>query len=459
MLTRRGAIATLAVWPAALACGGAVAEAASKDAPIAASELRGSLDAGKLGLLPQASGNQSRKLQSIIDRATAAGVPVFLPPGTYRVSNIALPAGAHLTGVPGASRLVYSGEGYFFAADSAGSITLSNLSIDGANGWMEGDDPALIRFSGIGEAVIDNCAIAGARGSAIRLERCGGRVERNRISGATAQGLYAVESKGLSITGNTVTDCGNGGILVHRWTKGPDGTIISGNRVERIRATAGGTGQNGNGINLFRADGVSVTNNHITGCAFSAIRANAASNALISANQCLSSGEMAIYAEFGFEGAVISANIVDGAASGISVVNLNEGGRIASVANNIVRNLSLEGPYPPENAGFGVGISVEGEVAVSGNVIENTPNHAMQIGWGPYLRNVAVTGNIIRKAPVGMAVSVAEGAGATLIANNLISETPKGAIIGFRWNERASGELQNGSTAFAHVTLSGNRTG
>ncbi len=34
----------------------------------------------------------------------------------------------------------------------------------------------------------------------------------------------------------------------------------------------------------------------------------------------------------------------------------------------------------------------------------------MQLGWGPYLRNLVVTGNVIRKAPVGCAVSVADGA-------------------------------------------------
>ena len=457
MIKRRVALMSLAGLPLFLR-GFESASAASKEAEVVGSPLRGSLDAGKHGLLPQASGNQSRKLQSIIDKASAAGVPVFLPPGAYRVSNITLPAGAHLTGVPGASRLIYSGEGFLLAADEAAAITLSNLSIDGVNGWMEGENAALIHLRGVRDVVIDNCAVAGARGSAIVLERCGGRIERSHLSGATQYGLYAVESRGLSIVGNTVADCGNGGLLVHRWTKGTDGTLISGNRIERIRATAGGTGQNGNGINLFRADSVSVTNNHISDCAFSAIRANASSNAIISGNHCLNVGETSIYAEFGFEGAVISANIVDGAANGIAVVNLNEGGRISTVSGNVVRNLSSVGPYPAENAGFGIGISVEGDAAISGNMIENCANWAMQLGWGPYLRNVSVTGNVIRKAPVGIAVSVAEGAGATLIANNLLSETAQGAILGFRWKDKATGELANGPSGFQHLSISGNRT-
>ena len=456
MISRRQTLALLAGAPMTLMV--ARATAAAERAVITPVDLRGSLDAGTLGMKAGTGGDQSRKFQAIIDKATAAKVPVFLPPGDYRVSNITLPAGTHLTGVPGASRILYDGDGFLFRAESADTITLSNLAIDGANGWLGDDAPALVHFRAVKSVVIDNCTIAGARKAALQLERCGGRVERSRLSGAQAYGLYAVESKGLSITGNTVADCGDGGILVHRWVKGPDNTILQGNRVERIRARSGGTGQFGNGINLFRADGVLVSGNHISECAFSAIRANASSNALINGNQCLKSGEMAIYAEFGFEGAMISGNIVDGAANGIAVVNFNEGGRLATIANNIVRNLVADGPYAAEN-GFGVGISAEADAVISGNVVENVPKWGMLLGWGPYLRNVSAMNNIIRRAPVGIAVSVADGVGTAVIANNLIEATPGGAIAGFLWNKQASSDLIDGPGRYSHLSISANRAG
>ena len=50
-------------------------------------------------------------------------------------------------------------------------------------------------------------------------------------------------------------------------------------------------------------------------------------------------GEVALYAEFGFEGALIASNIVEAAATGISVTNFNEGGRLAVVQGNLIRNL------------------------------------------------------------------------------------------------------------------------
>ena len=58
-----------------------------------------------------------------------------------------------------------------------------------------------------------------------------------------------------------------------------------------------------------------------------------------------------------FEGAVIASNLIDGGTVGISVANFNEGGRLAAVSGNIIRNLTTQGPYPAEYAGFGIGIA------------------------------------------------------------------------------------------------------
>src|SRR5690606_6912503 len=114
-----------------------------------------------------------------------------------------------------------------------------------------------------------------------------------------------------------------------------------------------------------------------------AIRANSSGNIHIADNLCVRSGETAVYAEFAFQGAVISGNTVDGAANGISVVNYNEGGRLAVVNGNLVRNLSTTGPYPADPPGFGVGITVEADTSVAGNVVEDAPLYGIKIGWGP----------------------------------------------------------------------------
>lgn len=152
-------------------------------------------------------------------------------------------------------------------------------------------------------------------------------------------------------------------------------------------------------------------------------------------------------------------NIVDGAANGISIVNFNEGGRLATCSGNLVRNLSLDGPYPPGDPGFGLGITVEADCAVSGNVIEDAPRFGMLLGWGPFLRNVSATGNVIRRAGTGIAVSMVEGVGKAVIADNVISETQDGAIRGYRWAEAVTEELVSKTSPAPHLTLSGNAAG
>ncbi|AYG58449.1 TIGR03808 family TAT-translocated repetitive protein [Rhizobium jaguaris] len=455
MVQRRAFIAYIAASAAA----GLFAQRslAAPLAKIAAAEMRGPIDAIAYKATPGTSDIRSGKLQAVIDNAARNNAPVFLPPGNYDVSNLTLPDNTRITGIPGASRLVYGGEGHLMSADKAKRIELSGLVLDGGNRWLADYAGGLLQFAGIDQVLIDNCEIAGSRKHALQLERCGGRIERSRISGAAEAGLYSVQSTGLTITGNTVEDCGNGGILIHRWDKGADGSVVSGNRIARIGANDGGTGQNGNGINVFRAGGVLVSGNQIADCAFTAVRANSASNVQITGNQCLRSGETAIFCEFEFEGAVVSNNLIDGAANGIAIANFDKGGRLASVTGNIVRNLLLTGPYAQES-GFGIGISAEADTLIASNLIENAPLWGLKLGWGAYLRNLVATGNIIRQAPIGCAVSVVDGAGAAVISDNLFQEATKGAIIGFRWDKPASGDLTTtGSENFPQLTIAKNR--
>lgn len=230
------------------------------------------------------------------------------------------------------------------------------------------------------------------------------------------------------------------------------------NRIEDVLARDGGSGQNGNAINVFRAGNVVVRGNRISNAAFSAVRGNAASNLQIHGNTCTGLGEVALYAEFGFEGAMIANNVIDGAAVGVAVTNFNEGGRLAVVQGNIVRNLvpfRALGADPNDPAGIGIG--VEADTAVTGNVVENAPTAGILLGWGRYMRDVAVTGNVMRRCGVGVAVSVAPGAGSAVIADNLISEARHGAVVGMDGHAAVTGDLTGDGQRFANLTISGNR--
>jgi uncharacterized secreted repeat protein (TIGR03808 family) len=94
---------------------------------------------------------------------------------------------------------------------------------------------------------------------------------------------------------------------------------------------------------------------------------------------------------------------------------------------------------------------------VSGNVIENAASFGIVAGWGKYLRDVAISGNVIRNAFVGIGVSVASGAGTALVNNNMISETPRGAVVGLDHGRPITPDLSaEGAQRFVQVVIGTN---
>jgi uncharacterized secreted repeat protein (TIGR03808 family) len=202
-----------------------------------------------------------------------------------------------------------------------------------------------------------------------------------------------------------------------------------------------------------------AANNGNRNCAFSAVRGNAASNLLVEGNSITDVREVALYAEFGFEGALLASNTVDGAAIGISITNFNHGGRLAVVQGNIIRNLLPRRPLGTDPGdGAGIGIAVEADTAVTGNVIENAPTAGIMLGFGRHLRDISVTGNVVRKADIGIAVSISPGAGAAVIANNIIAETRRDAVVGMDGAKPVTGDLgKAGAEQYANIAVSGYR--
>jgi uncharacterized secreted repeat protein (TIGR03808 family) len=319
------------------------------------------------------------------------------------------------------------------------------------------ENNALVHLAQCRDARIVDCEIVNSGRSGIRLDAVGGIVSGTTVTKVADVAIYSLDAQGLVIQGNVVRQAGNGGILVHRTVKGDDGTLVIDNRIEDIANLSGGSGQYGNAISVYRAGNVIVRGNRIARAAFSGVRGNAASNIQIVGNTATELGEVAIYSEFGFEGAVIANNTIDGAALGIAVVNFNEGGRLAVVQGNLNRNLKARRPAgtDPGDAA-GTGIVVEADAAVTGNVIENAPSTGIGVGWGAYMRDVSVVGNVVRSARFGITVSVASGAGTAIVTGNMISGATKGAIVGMDF-AKAVTDLQREPTRFANLQVSGNR--
>jgi len=406
------------------------------------------LDASQLGLRPGAAEDQSQRFQAALSEAAKRNAPLMVPPGRYRLGSVQLPDGASIVGVPGETRLVTASGGPLLVANNIARANLTGLAFDGL------DIPSLQRGgliigNNIGAIAISDCDFAKAGSVGLVLNRCGGRLTTSRFRGMRDSALFSLDSGGLVVEQNDVEECGNNGFQIWRSQPGDDRSILRGNRVSRIRADAGGDGQNGNGISLYRAGGVIIEGNQLRDCAMTFIRNNSGSGVQILGNQGRRCGEAALYAEFAFEGTIMANNLVEDCAQGANITNLDHGGRIAVFANNIIRNARRAvAPNGKQPVG-GIGVHVEAEAAVTGNVIENASEIGISLGWSWGMRNLVATGNVVRKAGIGIAVSLVPKERNALIANNLIDETRDGAIIGTEYGKPVTGDLAKAPDAKA----------
>lgn len=432
------------------------AEAGSRPRPDSV-RAAATLPAAETGLAPGTERDQTAALQAAIDRASESGAAVELPPGRFHIGAVQLRPGTRLIGSRRTSRIVFTGGMSFLSATGADDIWLEGLVLDGGGRPLMGETTGLISLTRCRSITLRDLAIEAAGTDGIVLTGCSGRIRDCAISLAHRTGIRSLDANpawgGLDIDHNVIADCGDNGIQVWRSELGEDGTRVANNRVERVRAASGGSGENGNGISVFRAAGVLVTGNRIADCAYSAIRGNAASDIQMVANSCTRLGEVALYAEFGFEGALISSNLVDTAATGISVTNFNEGGRLAAIQGNLIRNLFRREHEKADKRGEGIG--VEADAAVTGNTIEGAPTAGIAIGFGRYMRDVTATGNLIRNSRVGITIASDPAAGPCFISGNMISGSRDGAIRASDHGRLFGPDLAKEPTV-GRVTITGN---
>jgi len=435
---------------------GAAGAMAAAPVPARAAPLTSTLgrDATHYGVKPNSPDDQTRALQRAINETANAQMPLALPPGLYRTGALTLPNGAQLVGVRGATVLQFSGGASLIGSEGASGIALTGLTLDGA-GIKLAERRGLVHLQNGLDVRIQDCDISGSGGYGIWFESIAGEVSGNTIRKPANTAFTSFDALGLLVAQNTIQDASDNGIEILRHTIGDDGTIVVNNRIDDIKAGPGGSGQHGNAINAFRAGNVIVSGNRIRNCDYSAVRGNSASNIQITGNSVSNVREVALYSEFAFEGAVIANNTVDICAVGVSVANFNEGGRMVTVHGNVIRNILPKRPIgtaPDDDAG--IGIVVEADAAVTGNVIENAPSFGIMAGWGKYLRDVTITGNVVRNAFVGIGVSVVPGAGTALVSNNLISGSRGSAIVGLDHAKPATGDLGKESISrFPQIVL------
>ena len=371
--------------------------------------MRGSIDADRSRrACPARSTTRARLSRACCRRRPTATLPVFLPAGTYVVSNLTLPRYVRLSGVPGATRIVYGGDGHLLIGRGRRAYRTDR---PGHRRRQPLDRRSTRRASSIFSRVAPRRRSTIARSSAAartasRFERVGGRIERSTISGRRRRrhlfGRGGRARRSPATPSPTAPMAASSCIAGSRPTTAPSS---SGNRVERIAARNGGTGQNGNGINVFRADNVMVVEQRRQRLRLLGDPRQQRQQPADRSQHLLAHRRDRASMPNSPSKAPSSTPTSSTARPTASRSSISTRAAAWPSARQHRAQSVDQGPLPADAPGFGVGITVEADTAVTGNVVENAPLYGLQIGWGPYMRNVVATGNVIRKAGTGIAVT------------------------------------------------------
>ena len=147
--------------------------------------------------------DQTLELQAAIDHAVGNGGLLRLGAGKFLVSGLSLKASLQIEGVAGHTRLVALGNVDILSVEGAEHLSISGVTFEGGvNGMV--------------------------------LRNCGGRISGNEFLLQEKTALFALDSRGLEISGNHVHDIGNNGIQVWTTDKREDGTLVINNGVATV---------------------------------------------------------------------------------------------------------------------------------------------------------------------------------------------------------------------------------
>lgn len=397
------------------------------------------------------SGYTAGTLQNAMDIARTNGRPLYIQQGSYNVGNLTVTTASGggkplvMYADPGTVTLTYTTGTVFLRIDAISDCEIRGITFNANSRAYSGAGiAAAISVANASRTAIENCRVLTGLDIGIAMDACGTRQtigvngtneiasSAGRIAGceisAFESGIFTRDCVATEITGNNVRNCRNNGIQVWQSTPRLDGSRIARNTVTGIDAQGGGSGQNGNGINTYKAHNVVIADNVIRFCDFSAVRCNVSNSVQVLGNNCYALGETAIFIEetddatgFNNVGNVVSNNVVDQCNVGVSVTNFNNGGRMATVSNNIVRNCHPS-PSNPDRT-FGSGILAEADAVITGNVVECADLFGIGLGTNDFTRNLIASGNVVRKSTYGISVSGDSAAGHQTVHGNIIQVT------------------------------------
>ena len=103
-------------------------------------------------------------------------------------------------------------------------------------------------------------------------------------------------------------------------------------------------------------------------------------------------------------------------------------------------------------AGFSISLTTGLILYMIQNTVQNVPGVAIAAGYGTFLRNVTISGNVVSESRIGIGVSVVDGAGNVHIGGNAIAAREH-AMVGLAWQEIVELDLVGNAERYPNVVL------
>jgi polygalacturonase len=178
------------------------------------------------GIVPDAWEDQSAAMQKAIDALTAAGQPIIIPAGRYRVSKLQLASRASVFGVPGLTVLSAPLATSVFESTKAQDLSFRGLTFSGT--------AILVRECR--NLTISDCQVLSSGGDGFVCSGTGLFISGNRLASCARSGIW-VDGDGM-VTNNLVSGNGEFGLRLGTPVRLGTLTVIN----NRIEGTAVGIG-------------------------------------------------------------------------------------------------------------------------------------------------------------------------------------------------------------------------
>lgn len=346
------------------------------------------------GIRPDSGEDESARLIKAIEAAAAASQPLAFPAGHFVVGGLAIEGRhVHLLGAAGATRLKLAGRKDAFRVARA-SVSLAGLVFERDTNAADTDAGLLVVEDG-GIDIVD-CRFLSTGGNGLALRKCRGTVAACSFGGIAGDAVAGRECSGLTLRDN---------------------------RFDAVK---------GSGIHLVSCSEAMISGNRLDGNRGPAI--------LIEASHA----------------ALITGNLVTGEGGGIHVLTGRSPTGLVSVVNgNLVRGQML-GNTVATPGGKGIGIYVERETQVGGNIVEAV-DIGIRIGTGKQQGDVNCTGNTVRDCRIGIGVSGDFDAGYVAISCNFIGRHKDGAIRAMNGDKPIGPDLTRASAeSYRSLSIFGN---